>query len=131
MMNERQIDKQAARDSIDRLIDKYKEEMLDVLNEEGVLVEGQFYMGSGIFKKEQLSYLEEKLAQAGLPVLIEPDEEEFEYQPLLSCRYYPESPETERNHFYYAIYQGHSNTMDESKAKQVALRIYRDEVLNK
>lgn len=130
MMNERQSDKQAARDSIDRLIAKYKEEMLDVLDEKGVLVEGQFYLGSGIFKKE-LSYLEEKLAQAGLPVLIGPDEEEFEYQHLLSCRYYPESPETERNHFYYAIYHGHSNTMDESKAKQVALRIYRDEVLNK
>ena len=41
-MNERQSDKQAARDSIDRLIAKYKEEMLDVLDEKAFLLKDNF-----------------------------------------------------------------------------------------
>ncbi|PGQ29253.1 hypothetical protein COA05_20480 [Bacillus thuringiensis] len=128
-MDQRQIDKQDTYNSIDRLIDKYGEEMLAVLNEKGVLVEGQFYMGSGIFKRE-LSYLEKKLSQMGLSALIASDEEELEYQSQLVCRYYP-GTETEGNYFYYAIYYGHSKTMDKNKAEQVAIQIFRDEILNK
>lgn len=131
-MDQREIDKQNTRKGIDYIIERHGNEILKFLQESGILVEGQYYLSRAMIEKE-LDYLEDKLVTLGLPFFSEEDEngEIVEHLPRLFCGFHEASDEIDGNYFYYAVYEGHDNTQTREDAKEVALQVYKSEIISK
>lgn len=114
-------DKKYRRNRIDEIFSKHGDEILEFIEENGVLVENQFYLNSMVFKYEN-DYIEEKLLQLGLPILH--DEDEYYYDSVIFCGYHNGSAKTKRNHFYFLYYRGHHNTYTLKDAENFAINVY-------
>ncbi|MGE7596970.1 hypothetical protein [Lysinibacillus fusiformis] len=108
---------------IDKAFSEHGDEILECLEDYGVLVEDQFGLHSMVFKNEQ-DYLETKLLQLGLPIIQEDDEDENINDYLILGGYHNGSDETGGNHFYYIYYVGHDNASTISTAKETAINVY-------
>ncbi|WP_339310882.1 hypothetical protein [Paenibacillus sp. FSL M7-0896] len=111
--------------SIDKIVRERGTEILKTLSQDGVIVEGEFDFNRGILERN-LVYLENKLSEIGLMILINHEADESEIGlPRLITGYYPGTDSSiDYNHFYYVYRNGFlANNKDEDKkrAEEVAL----------
>ncbi|MEB2294457.1 hypothetical protein [Priestia megaterium] len=117
-----EIDKELRQRGIDNIINNHGKTILDFLQENGVLTEGQFGLYRQVFEKE-LEYLEVKLTELGLEALeIEENEDEENTEKILKLGYY-NNFEIGCHHLYY-VYLGH---LEKEVSQKKAVRVYKIE----